>query len=103
MKYKISYKKGAKDFVAFRCPHCQDDLRCPLHEAGTIQTCPICGELFRVPGVTEWHQRQAEIEYEKQLREEQVRQLEQEAQRAQERAHRERQEQERRDEAASHH
>lgn len=60
MGYTVSARKRA---VIFDCPHCLNELRSPLEEAGTKQACPTCRQLLDVPGES---QAQAIIERERQ-------------------------------------
>lgn len=52
MAYEVNRKRG-KLGVDFGCPHCGDQLRCPIEEAGTSQQCPTCGRAVDVPGKEE--------------------------------------------------
>jgi uncharacterized Zn finger protein (UPF0148 family) len=40
-------------YLSYPCPKCEDQLRSPLPEAGTEQTCPLCGAGHTVPGKQE--------------------------------------------------
>lgn len=84
--------KGNKASVVFDCPHCGNQLRADLSDAGTPDTCPHCAGGFVVPGVDELKEQQAQRERE--VREQQQRRQE-EKQRERERAARARAVQER--------
>lgn len=50
--------------IRFKCPHGGLKLNAGLKEAGTVQNCPECGSVFKVPGsaeraAEEWEQEQA--------------------------------------------
>lgn len=39
---------------SFNCQACNEKLRCFLHEAGNVDSCPVCHAEFLVPGEEEW-------------------------------------------------
>jgi Zn-finger nucleic acid-binding protein len=58
---KRSRSTGAV-FVKYSCPHCQQDLKNPISQAGQEDQCPACGAGLAVPG----KEALAEIEAKKQ-------------------------------------
>jgi hypothetical protein len=62
MRYTLSQSKlTRKTIVHYECPHCEEDLKSDLEEAGTEDTCPSCGGTFKVPGTSEVKRQQAEL------------------------------------------
>jgi RimJ/RimL family protein N-acetyltransferase len=39
-------EESAGQFIEFKCPYCRADNSFPKEEAGTVQECPYCGEVF---------------------------------------------------------
>jgi len=41
------------DFIAFVCPHCQQEIESPRDLAGQKAECPSCGGMVMVPSASE--------------------------------------------------
>ena len=73
----IEYSKNAlgKPTVRFQCPGCQTRLTALLEEAGSVESCPTCGQGFRVPGKHRLAETRAKEEAEKLARQQKAQQI----------------------------
>jgi len=66
----VEYTKNlvGKPIVKFDCPKCNLRLSAMLAEAGTHDTCPECGQAFRVPGTQQLKKAQEKRKLEKEAK-----------------------------------
>ena len=66
----VEYTKNlvGKPIVKFDCPKCHLRLSAMLAEAGTHDTCPECGQAFRVPGTLQLKKAQEKRKLEKEAK-----------------------------------
>ena len=82
----VEYTKNlvGKPIVKFDCPKCHLRLSAMLAEAGTHDTCPECGQAFRVPGTQQLKKAQEKRKLEKEAKALAKQQRQEEAEKVQE-------------------
>ena len=66
MKYQISKSLLGRQVVRYSCPSCNQPLESKLDSAGDYDTCPMCRQMYLVPGAAELD----ELKVEKQKKDE---------------------------------